>query len=148
MFRSRDSAALAAAAENWRDDIENFVAEQFLFDRQWKAVKAYANERNISIVGDMPIYVGAQSADVWCFPDLFELGDTGAPVIVSGVPPDAFSETGQLWGSPLYDWQVNNLQVLLRLVSQESLHALLALSIPTQCLILWNSASKNPLSYR
>lgn len=82
------------------------MAEQFLFDRQWKAVKAYANERNVSIVGDMPIYVGAQSADVWCFPDLFELGESGAPVIVSGVPPDAFSETGQLWGSPLYDWQV------------------------------------------
>ena len=110
MCRSRHSAALAAAAEKWRDDIENFIAEQFLFDRQWKAVKAYANERNISIVGDMPIYVGAQSADVWCFPDLFELGDTGAPVIVSGVPPDAFSETGQLWGSPLYDWQVWPLQ--------------------------------------
>ena len=104
--RSRDPSALAAAAEKWREDIENFVAEQFLFDRQWKAVKAYANELNISIVGDMPIYVGAQSADVWCFPDLFELGETGAPVIVSGVPPDAFSETGQLWGSPLYDWQV------------------------------------------
>ena len=57
-------------------------------------------------MGDMPIYVGAQSADVWCFPDLFELGESGAPVVVSGVPPDAFSETGQLWGSPLYDWQV------------------------------------------
>lgn len=84
------------------------MAEQFLFDRQWTAVKAYANERNISIVGDMPIYVGAQSADVWCFPDLFALGESGAPVIVSGVPPDAFSDTGQLWGSPLYDWQVRD----------------------------------------
>lgn len=104
--RLREPGAIAAAAEEWRNEIENFVAEQFLFDRQWKAVKSYANERNISIVGDMPIYVGAQSADVWCFPDLFELGETGAPVIVSGVPPDAFSETGQLWGSPLYDWQV------------------------------------------
>jgi len=59
----------------------------------------------MQIVGDMPIYVGAQSADVWCYPDLFELGESGAPVVVSGVPPDAFSETGQLWGSPLYDWQ-------------------------------------------
>ena len=104
--RFREADALAAAAEKWRDDIESFVAEQFLFDRQWKAVKSYANERNVNIVGDMPIYVGAQSADVWCFPDLFELGESGAPIIVSGVPPDAFSETGQLWGSPLYDWQV------------------------------------------
>ena len=54
----------------------------------------------------MPIYVGGQSADVWAYQDLFELSETGAPINVSGVPPDAFSETGQLWGSPLYDWQV------------------------------------------
>ena len=106
--RSREAAALEEAREQWQGEVESFVAEQFLFDRQWKAVKAYANERNISIVGDMPIYVGAQSADVWCFPDLFELGDSGAPVVVSGVPPDAFSETGQLWGSPLYDWPVRH----------------------------------------
>ena len=106
--RSREAAALEAAREQWQGEVESFVAEQFLFDRQWKAVKAYANERNISVVGDMPIYVGAQSADVWCFPDLFELGDSGAPVVVSGVPPDAFSETGQLWGSPLYDWPVRH----------------------------------------
>ena len=70
------------------------------------AVQAYANDRGISIMGDMPIYVGGQSADVWAYQDLFELSADGAPVNVSGVPPDAFSETGQLWGSPLYDWQV------------------------------------------
>ena len=60
----------------------------------------------LKIVGDMPIYVGAQSADVWAHQELFELDDTGAAVNVAGVPPDAFSETGQLWGNPLYDWPV------------------------------------------
>ena len=69
-------------------------------------MQAYANGKGISIMGDMPIYVGGQSADVWAYQDLFELGKDGAPLTVSGVPPDAFSETGQLWGSPLYDWQV------------------------------------------
>ena len=104
--RFREADALKDLAETFKEEIDTFVAGQFLFDRQWKAVKAYANEKNISIIGDMPIYVGAQSADVWCFPDLFQLGESGAPTSVSGVPPDAFSETGQLWGSPLYDWQV------------------------------------------
>lgn len=68
----------------------------------------YANERNVILIGDMPIYVGAQSADVWAYQDLFELDAGGAPQYVSGVPPDAFSETGQLWGSPLYDWKVRS----------------------------------------
>lgn len=70
--------------------------------------QAYANGKEIKIVGDMPIYVGGQSADVWAYQDLFELSDTGSPVQVSGVPPDAFSDTGQLWGSPLYDWPVSH----------------------------------------
>jgi 4-alpha-glucanotransferase len=70
-------------------------------------LQAYANEHDVKIVGDMPIYVGGQSADVWAHQELFELSESGAPSQVSGVPPDAFSETGQLWGSPLYDWQVS-----------------------------------------
>ena len=69
-------------------------------------LQAYANDRAVKIVGDMPIYVGGQSADVWAHQELFELTETSAPAMVSGVPPDAFSETGQLWGSPLYDWKV------------------------------------------
>ena len=69
-------------------------------------LQAYANSKDVKIVGDMPIYVGAQSADVWAHQELFELDDTGAAVNVAGVPPDAFSETGQLWGNPLYDWPV------------------------------------------
>lgn len=73
-------------------------------------VQAYANSKGVKIVGDIPIYVGGQSADVWAYQDLFELGADGQPLIVSGVPPDAFSETGQLWGSPIYDWKVRRSQ--------------------------------------
>ena len=69
-------------------------------------LQSYANANGISIVGDMPIYVGGQSADVWANRHLFELGPDGAPLFVSGVPPDLFSATGQLWGSPLFDWKV------------------------------------------
>jgi 4-alpha-glucanotransferase len=66
--------------------------------------QTYANSKEVILVGDMPIYVGGHSADVWAHRDLFALGDDGSPRAVSGVPPDAFSDTGQLWGSPLYDW--------------------------------------------
>ena len=71
-------------------------------------LQSYANANGISIVGDMPIYVGGQSADVWANQHLFELGPDGAPLFVSGVPPDLFSATGQLWGSPLFDWKVHD----------------------------------------
>ncbi len=76
------------------------------FPQHVNLVQAYANSKGVKIVGDIPIYVGGQSADVWAYQDLFELGADGQPLIVSGVPPDAFSETGQLWGSPIYDWKV------------------------------------------
>ena len=69
-------------------------------------LQAYANSKGVKIVGDIPIYVGGQSADVWAYQSLFELGKGSQPLMVSGVPPDAFSDTGQLWGSPLYDWKV------------------------------------------
>lgn len=69
--------------------------------------QAYANSKGVKIVGDIPIYVGGQSADVWAYQALFELGKGSQPLMVSGVPPDAFSDTGQLWGSPLYDWKVS-----------------------------------------
>jgi 4-alpha-glucanotransferase len=104
-LRSRDPAALAAAAATHSTTASRFTALQFLFDRQWGAVREAASARGIAIVGDMPIYVGGHSADVWAHRGLFCLdSDTGAPAAVSGVPPDAFSATGQLWGSPLYDW--------------------------------------------
>ncbi len=78
---------------------------QVTFFRQWHALKAYANERGISLIGDMPIYVSADSAEVFCHPELFQLDEHFAPRAVAGVPPDAFSRIGQLWGNPLYDWE-------------------------------------------
>lgn len=73
--------------------------------RSWQ-MQDYARLKGVKIVGDMPIYVGAQSADVWAHQELFELDEAGNALNVAGVPPDAFSETGQLWGNPLYDWPV------------------------------------------
>ena len=78
--------------------------EQYLFMKQWKELKDYANERDIEIVGDLPIYVALESADTWANPELFQLDSKGYPTGVAGVPPDYFSATGQLWGNPLYDW--------------------------------------------
>lgn len=106
-IRFREKKAMAEAKEKFKDEIERFIALQYIFDKQWKAVRAYANSKGVKIVGDIPIYVGGQSADVWAYQDLFELGADGQPLMVSGVPPDAFSETGQLWGSPLYDWKAH-----------------------------------------
>ena len=105
-LRDRKPAALDAARQEHQGFIMQFIAEQFLFQRQWQTLHKYATARGIRIVGDMPIYVGGHSGDVWANRHMFELNSkTGAPAMVSGVPPDAFSETGQLWGSPLYNWQ-------------------------------------------
>src|SRR6266508_6580470 len=79
---------------------------QFMFFEQWRRLKAYANERGIQIIGDIPIFVAYDSADVWANRNLFELDDDGNPTVVAGVPPDYFSVTGQLWGNPLYHWNV------------------------------------------
>lgn len=77
---------------------------QYIFHKQWADVKSYANKRGISVIGDVPIYVSYDSADVWADPKQFKLDKTGAPTGVAGVPPDYFCEDGQLWGNPLYDW--------------------------------------------
>lgn len=77
---------------------------QWCFYRQWAALKSYANLRGVEIVGDMPIFVSAHSADVWANQPLFDLDERGWPRAVAGVPPDYFSETGQHWGNPLYNW--------------------------------------------
>ena len=79
--------------------------KQFLFDQQWSQLKAQANRQGVSICGDMPIFVALESADVWANQSQFLLDADGCPTVVAGVPPDYFSETGQLWGNPLYDWQ-------------------------------------------
>ena len=89
--------------EKERLDLECF--EQFLFFRQWRQLKHYANEQGVSIFGDLPIFVAHDSADVWVRRDYFKLNAEGEPTVIAGVPPDYFSETGQRWGNPLYDWE-------------------------------------------
>jgi 4-alpha-glucanotransferase len=91
--------------EDLREEIEAQMFYQFLFFRQWFALKRYCNERGISIVGDLPIFVAQDSADVWTNPEQFKLDKNGKPLVVAGVPPDYFSSTGQLWGNPLYNWE-------------------------------------------
>lgn len=91
--------------EKLADEIEYYRFIQFLFHKQWFALKAYANEKNIKIVGDIPIFVAWDSVDVWCNRKLFDLDSKGYPKTVAGVPPDYFSATGQLWGNPLYKWK-------------------------------------------
>lgn len=93
---------------NWRKKLADEIALhqflQFLFFRQWLAVKNYANQAGIQIIGDLPIFVAYDSADVWANPDLFFLDDQGQATVIAGVPPDYFSATGQRWGNPLYRW--------------------------------------------
>ncbi|KAM0952929.1 putative 4-alpha-glucanotransferase [Dioscorea sansibarensis] len=104
-LKSRHLRALVEIYQSEKHFMDIFTAEQFLFQRQWQRVRAHAKGLGIKIMGDMPIYVGYHSADVWANKSSFLLDRSGFPVLVSGVPPDAFSETGQLWDSPLYDWR-------------------------------------------
>jgi len=102
--RLREPAALASARRDLETPIERHRFTQFLFERQWQALRGYARERGLSIVGDVPIFAALDSADVWARRDLFKLDAEGRPTVVSGVPPDYFSQTGQLWGNPIYRW--------------------------------------------
>jgi 4-alpha-glucanotransferase len=104
-LRARRLAALAASREALARRIEVWEAVLFFFERQWHALKAYANGKGIRILGDLPIYVHHDSADVWRYRDQFRLDRTGRMAVQSGVPPDYFSATGQLWGNPIYDWR-------------------------------------------
>ena len=88
-----------------KDDIEFYMLSQYLFFKQYFALKEYANGLGIKIIGDIPIYIALDSADVWTSPDNFKIGRAFIPESVAGVPPDLFSETGQLWGNPIYDWE-------------------------------------------
>ncbi len=101
-LRKRQSEALARAAAELSAEVRFWKCCQFWFFRQWAALKAYANDHGIQLIGDIPIYVAQDSADVWAHPELFELEEDGYPTRVAGVPPDYFSEDGQLWGNPLY----------------------------------------------
>lgn len=103
-LRNRDEKALCETAEKCAEDVEFWKVLQYLFFRQWEELKAYANERGISIIGDLPIYVSLDSVDVWSHGELFQLDENKVPREVAGCPPDGFSADGQLWGNPLYDW--------------------------------------------
>jgi 4-alpha-glucanotransferase len=100
-----------SALDRWRTRLADSIEErrfwQFLFCRQWQALKQYCNERGVQIMGDVPIYVAHDSADVWANRDLFCLSPDGGPEKVAGVPPDYFSATGQLWGNPIYRWEAH-----------------------------------------
>lgn len=100
----RQAKAMKAWAKQLAAEIEQVKFGQFLFFKQWFELKAYANKKGIQIVGDIPIFVAFDSADVWANPELFYLDEEGNPEVIAGVPPDYFSETGQRWGNPLYRW--------------------------------------------
>src|SRR5215831_456472 len=101
----RHPPALDRACAELAHEIARQKFFQFLFFRQWQTLRDYAHERQIRLIGDLPIFVAHDSADVWAQPGLFKLDQQGRPTVVAGVPPDYFSETGQLWGNPLYDWE-------------------------------------------
>ncbi|GAB4496553.1 MAG: 4-alpha-glucanotransferase [Anaerolineales bacterium] len=104
-LRQREPQALQTAREQHAVAVERQKFFQFLFFRQWNAVRAYANQHGIKIIGDIPIFVAHDSAEVWANPQLFFMDEaTGQPTVVAGVPPDYFSATGQRWGNPLYRW--------------------------------------------
>jgi 4-alpha-glucanotransferase len=105
LFLRREPAALVSVRERLRDEVEAQKYYQFLFFKQWFALKSYCNDRGIKLIGDIPIFVAHDSADVWTNPEQFKLDQDGVPKVVAGVPPDYFSATGQLWGNPLYDWE-------------------------------------------
>ena len=104
-IRLRWGFALDYYREKYYYEIEFYKYLQFKFQEQWKKLKAYANEKGIHIIGDLPIYVAFDSADAWANPQLFQFDSDNVPAAVAGCPPDAFSETGQLWGNPLYRWE-------------------------------------------
>jgi len=103
----REPRALAAARRTLAEDVGFHTWTQWWFFRSWGALRAYARDRGIGIIGDMPIFVAHDSADVWAHPELFHLDEGGNPTVVAGVPPDYFSATGQRWGNPLYRWEVH-----------------------------------------
>lgn len=104
-LRFREPAALRHAAQALQPELQFWRFVQYAFFRQWSALKAYANHRGIELIGDLPIYAAMDSADVWAAPEGFLLDEERRPAALAGCPPDAFSEDGQLWGNPLFDWE-------------------------------------------
>jgi 4-alpha-glucanotransferase len=106
-IRTRQRSAMDEARKKYVDDVRRHSFYQFLFYRQWHALRDYANGKDIKIIGDIPIFIAYDSADAWANPELFFLDEESLPTVVAGVPPDYFSPTGQLWGNPLYRWDVH-----------------------------------------
>jgi 4-alpha-glucanotransferase len=100
----RDAGALEQARKDFAPQIAFWQFVQWCFERQWLALKAYANQRGVQLIGDLPIFVAHHSADCWASPDLYLLDEACWPTVIAGVPPDFFSATGQRWGNPLYNW--------------------------------------------
>lgn len=105
-IRFRQPEALQRYCKTFSQEIEFYQFLQYKFYEQWSSLKKYANEHGVEIIGDMPIYVALDSVDVWVNPGLFELDEERKPVCVAGCPPDAFSDDGQKWGNPLYNWKI------------------------------------------
>jgi 4-alpha-glucanotransferase len=105
-LRDRDPEALLSVGREFADAIEREKFYQYLFRKQWRDLRRYAKEKGIEIIGDIPIYIDYDGADVWVNPDLFKLNGRKRPEVVAGVPPDYFSKTGQRWGNPIYRWDV------------------------------------------
>ena len=105
-IRLRKSEAINYYTEKLADDIRLFIYIQFLFFEQWNELRQYAHEHSVGIIGDLPIYVALDSVDVWASPESFRLDEKGFPTEVAGVPPDQFTVDGQLWGNPLYDYEI------------------------------------------
>ena len=105
-IRDRQPEALHNVKEHLKERIKREKFLQYVFFKQWFSLKEYCNQRDIQIFGDMPIYVDYDSVDVWTAPEMFKLNESKRPLCVAGVPPDYFSETGQLWGNPVYKWDV------------------------------------------
>ncbi len=106
-YRTPTPEVKAALKQLLGEDMKHYFFVQFIFHKEWMALKAYANENGIQIIGDIPLFVSLDSADAWANQTLFQLDSEGFPTVVAGVPPDYFSETGQLWGNPLYDWEAH-----------------------------------------
>ncbi len=104
-LRNREASALEAIRQEYAAELDFWRVVQYLFFDQWKTLRAYANGKGISIIGDLPIYVSMDGVDVWAYPELFQLDENHVPSEVSGCPPDGFTADGQLWGNPLFNWE-------------------------------------------
>ena len=104
-LKHREPEALWQVRQSLREELDFYKFIQYQFYRQWNALRQYAKEKGIAILGDVPIYVPLDSCEVWCNPELFQLDESLTPTAVAGCPPDAFSDDGQLWGNPLYRWE-------------------------------------------